>query len=123
MAVNRPCVKHFRPAQFAQSVAGRKISSQVHFELVAEDHIDSRHLPQLLASGLGIAARDGYKRIRRTAERFADRVAAILFGILRDGTGVQHEKVCGVAEGDDLETLLGEKIAEDRCFRLIEAAA
>jgi hypothetical protein len=53
----------------------------------------------------------------------ADRIAAIFFRILRDGTGVEYEQVRRFSEWDDVVAVASQHIAEHGCLCLIETAA
>lgn len=101
----------------------REVGREVKFELVTHDEIDPGLLFQGFHSRLSVAARYGDERMRRMFERLPNEVSRCPFGILRDGTGIEHKKVRRLSEFDQLEPFPSESFTENRGFSLIQPAA
>ena len=91
--------------------------------LCSHNQVDLAHLPQNLEAGLGIAAGDRDKGVRRGAPHSSDKVPAVRFSARRYGAGIKDEEIRWLAKLHELVALATKLIRQHGGFRLIETTS
>ena len=119
VAADRAGVQDLRRGAALQ---GRQVPGQLHFILRADDQVDTLHLLQDVRAGLGVAAGDRHKGIRRGAADLADEVPALGLRVVGHGAGVEDDEVGGPAELDQVVPAAAELVSEEGRLGLVQAA-